>query len=77
MCDDLLKRKLWLSSEVQHVTYSRLIPTLLRLQSKVWYYGKDKMSLLMEEVVDLMANLQVDIMADPLMDLQVDILADL
>jgi hypothetical protein len=32
--------------------------------------------LLMEEVVDLTANLQVDIMANPLMDLRVDILAN-
>ncbi len=76
MYDNLPRHKLWSNYEVQRVTYWRLIPTLLNLQSKVRYRGKDRVFLLMEEVVDLTANLQVDIMANPLMDLRVDILAN-
>jgi hypothetical protein len=76
VCDDLPNHKLWSSSEVQRVIYQRLIPALLRLQSKVKYRGKDGAPLSMEEVVDLTANLQVDIMANPLMNLWVNILVD-
>lgn len=61
--------------EVQRVTHQRLIPTLLRLQSKVIDPGKARMSILME-VVEQMVNFHVDIMANPLVDLRKDILVN-